>query len=74
MFLPGGREFVILRGEIGHKDLWAIDLTSGAARQLTRFSREFNVRDFDISADGREAVLEQIHETADVVLIQRPRR
>lgn len=74
VFLPGGREFVILRGEIGHKDLWAIDLTSGAARQLTRFSREFNVRDFDISADGREAVLEQIHETADVVLIQRPRR
>jgi len=73
-FLPGGRELVVLRGEIGHKDLWVIDLTSGAERQLTHFNREFNVRDFDISPDGREAVLEQVHEASDIVLIERARR
>jgi Tol biopolymer transport system component len=73
-FLPGGREIVALRGEIGHKDLWVIDLTSGAERQLTHFTREFNVRDFDVSPDGREVVLEQVHEASDIVLIERPRR
>jgi Tol biopolymer transport system component len=73
-FLPGGREIVALRGEIGHKDLWAIDLASGAERQLTHFTPEFNVRDFDISPDGREAVLEQVHEASDIVVIERLRR
>ena len=73
-FLPGGRELVVLRGELGHKDLWVIDLTSGAERQLTRFDREFNVRDFDISPDGSEAVLEEVHEASDIVMIERPRR
>jgi Tol biopolymer transport system component len=73
-FLPGGREVVVLRGELGHKDLWVIDLASGAERQLTHFNREFNVRDFDISPDGREAVLEEVHEASDIALIERPRR
>ena len=73
-FLPGGRELVVLRGEIGHKNLWAIDLRSGAERQITHFTREFNVRDFDISPDGHEAILEQVHEASDIVLIERPRR
>jgi len=73
-FLPGGRELVVLRGEIGHKDLWVIDLASGVERQLTHFTREFNVRDFDVSPDGREVVLEEVHEAADIALIERPRR
>jgi Tol biopolymer transport system component len=73
-FLPGGAELVLLRGEIGHKDLWAIELASGAARQLTHFSRDFNVRDFDVAVDGREAIVEEVHDTSDVVLIQRPPR
>lgn len=73
-FLPGGRELVVLRGEIGHKNLWRIDLTSGAERQLTGFTREFRVRDFDVSPDGRDVVLEQSHEASDIVLIERPRR
>ena len=29
-FLPGGRALVLLRGEIQHKDLWLIDLETGA--------------------------------------------
>jgi Tol biopolymer transport system component len=73
-FLPGGQELVVLRGEIGHKDLWLIDLKTGAERQLTHFTREFSVRDFDISPDGRDVILEQVHEASDIVLIERPRR
>jgi WD40 repeat protein len=72
-FLPDGRELVVLRGELGHKDLWAIALASGAQRQLTHFTRDFNVRDFDISAGG-EAVVEEVREVSDIVLIERARR
>ena len=67
--LPGGRELVLLRGEIQHKNLWLIDLDTGAERQLTNLAPEFDIRDFDISADGREVVLERVQERSDVVLL-----
>ena len=37
-FLPGGRALVFLRGEIQHKNLWLIDLETGAERQLTNLA------------------------------------
>jgi hypothetical protein len=67
--LPG-RRLVVLRGEIGHKDLWLIDLDTGAEHQLTNLPPEFAVRDFDVSADGREIVLEQVQEHSDIVLLE----
>jgi Tol biopolymer transport system component len=72
-FLPGGRALVLLRGEIQHKNLWLIDLETGAERQLTNLTPGFDVRDFDISPDGREVVLERVHERSDVVLLDLPR-
>ena len=68
-FLPGGRSLVLLRGEIQHKDLWLIDLGTGAERQLTNLTPDFDIRDFDISPDGREVVLERVQEHSDVVLM-----
>jgi Tol biopolymer transport system component len=68
-FLPGGRALVVLRGDIEHKNLWVIDLATGGERQLTTFPAEFRVRDFDISPDGREIVVEQVQEQSDIVLI-----
>jgi Tol biopolymer transport system component len=68
-FLPGTRVLVFMRGEIQHKDLWAIDLDTGAERQLTALAPDFNVRDFDLSPDGRELVLERVQDQSDVVLI-----
>jgi Tol biopolymer transport system component len=68
-FLPGGRALVVLRGEIQHKDLWLIDLESGAERQLTHFAPEFDIRDFDISPDGRDLVIERVQERSNVVLL-----
>jgi Tol biopolymer transport system component len=73
-FLPGGRALVLLRGEIQHKNLWLIDLETGAERQLTNLAPDFDVRDFDISPDGREGVLERAQERSDVVLLDLPRR
>jgi Tol biopolymer transport system component len=68
-FLPGGRALVLLRGEIQHKNLWVIDLETGAERQLTNLAPDFDIRDFDISADGREVVLERVQERSDIVLM-----
>jgi Tol biopolymer transport system component len=68
-FLPGGQALVLLRGEIQHKNLWVIDLGTGAERQLTNLPSDFDIRDFDISPDGREAVLERVQERSDIVLL-----
>jgi Tol biopolymer transport system component len=72
-FMPGGRALMLLRGEIQHKNLWLIDLETGAERQLTNLSPDFDVRDFDISPDGREVVLERAQERSDIVLLDLPR-
>jgi len=68
-FLPGGRSLVVLRGEIQHKNLWRIDLETGAERQLTHLAPEFDIQDFDISPDGREVVIERVQERSNLVLL-----
>ncbi len=68
-FLPGGRSLILLRGEIQHKNLWLVDLQSGKERQLTDLSPDFDIRDFDVSRDGKEVVLERVQERSDVVLL-----
>ena len=71
-FLPDGRALVYLRGEIRHKNLWLVDLETGSNRQLTNFTPDFDIHDFDISPDGREVVLERVQEHSDVVLLELP--
>ncbi|MGC2058491.1 MAG: hypothetical protein WA653_09550 [Candidatus Sulfotelmatobacter sp.] len=71
-FLPDGRALIYLRGEIQHKNLWLIDLQTGAERQLTNLPPDFDIRDFDISRDGREVVLERVQGHSDVVLLDLP--
>ncbi len=68
-FLSGGREFVCLRGDIQHKNLWLINLDTRAERQLTNLPADFDIRDFDISPDGRDVVLERVQERSDIVLL-----
>jgi Tol biopolymer transport system component len=70
-FLPQRRALLVLRGEIGHKDLWQIDLETGSEHRVTELESDFDVRDFDVSPDGQEIVLEQVQERSDVVLIER---
>jgi len=71
-FVSAGRALVLLRGEIGHQNLWRVDLETGAERQLTNLPAEFDIRDFDISPDGREVVLERTQERSNVVLLDLP--
>ena len=72
-FLPGGRALMFLQGEIQHKNLWLVDLETGAKRQLTNLGVDFDISDFDISPDGREVVLERVQERSDVELLDLPR-
>lgn len=72
--LPGGRALVLMRGEIQHKNLWLIDLQTGAERQLTNLPSDFDLRDFDVSPDGREVVLEREQERSDVMMLDLARR
>jgi Tol biopolymer transport system component len=73
-FLPGQRALLVLRGEIGHKHLFRVDLETGAEEPLLELPAEVDVRDFDLSPDGRELVLEQVKDNSDLVLIELPRR
>jgi Tol biopolymer transport system component len=71
-FLPGGRSLVFLRGEIQHKNLWLVDLKTGAERQLTNLAPDLDIRDFDISPDGLEVVFERMQERSDIALLDLP--
>jgi hypothetical protein len=64
---------MFLRGEIQHKNLSLIDLETGAEHQLTDLAPDFDIRDFDVSPDGREVVLERVQERSDIVLLDLPR-
>jgi Tol biopolymer transport system component len=72
-FMPDGRSLLVLRGEIRHKNLWRFELETGAEHPVTDLAADFDLRDFDVSPDGRELVLQQVQEHSDVVLIERPR-
>jgi Tol biopolymer transport system component len=74
VFLPQRHALVVLRGEIQHKDLWAIDLNTGHEEALSCVDSDFNMTDFDISPDGRDVVLERSQGSSHIVLIEFPHR
>ena len=73
-FLPGRRALVVMKGELDRKDVWLIDLETGTERQLTEFGRDFVIRDFDVSPDGRSLVVEQVQDHSDIVRLDLPNR
>jgi len=42
--------------------------------QLTKLDPDFDIRDFDVSPDGRDVVLERVQESSDVALLDLPPR
>jgi Tol biopolymer transport system component len=73
-FLPNAHSLVLLRGEIQHKNLWLTNLETGVERQLTNLPADFDVRDFDISPDAHELILERVQQRSDVTLLDLPRQ
>jgi hypothetical protein len=68
--LPDGK-LVHLQGALHHKNLWSMQIDSGVVRQLTDLPNDLGVRDFDISSDGHEAMLERAQSRSHVVSIER---
>ena len=62
---------MVLRGDMVHKDFWAIDVETGRERQLTKFGPDVSIGDFDVSPDGREIVFDREQDRSDIGLIER---
>jgi Tol biopolymer transport system component len=70
-FLGGRPTLVFLRGELGHKNLWLLDLQSGTQSALTDLPQDFVIGDFDVSPDGSEVILDRVEESSTLALIER---
>jgi Tol biopolymer transport system component len=71
VFGPEPETIVALRGDFAHKDFWLINLRTGAERRLTQFPSDFDIRDFDLSADKSEILFDRVQESSAVALIDR---
>jgi Tol biopolymer transport system component/DNA-binding winged helix-turn-helix (wHTH) protein len=74
VFLSGSNRLVVLKGDARDRNFWLVDLDTGKERQLTDFDSGFAIDNFDVSADGREIVFDQLREESDVVQIDLARR
>lgn len=72
-FWHGEQSLVVLRGDIGHKNLSLVDLQSGSEHVLAELPADFVTSDFDIAADGSEIVLGRSQENSELALIERTR-
>ncbi len=73
VFGPEAGTILVLRGGFVRKDFWLIDLKTGAERQLTRLTSDFDIRDFDLSADKSEILFDRVDESSTVALVERTR-
>ncbi len=68
---PDARSIVLLRGDVGHKNFWLVDLHTGAERQLTELAPDIAISDFDLSRDGSAVLFDRIQESSRITLIER---
>jgi Tol biopolymer transport system component len=62
---------VLLRGEVGHKNFWLLDLRTGAEQQITDLAPGIAISDFDISRDGGAILFDRTEESSRIALIER---
>jgi hypothetical protein len=66
----GAQALAVLKGDLSHKELWAVDLLNGEQRRLMDLGPGALIHDFDISDDGREIVFDRVREESDIVLME----
>ena len=62
---------MLLRGEVGHKNFWHVDLRTGVERQITELAPDIAISDFDLSRDGSVILFDRIQESSRIALIER---
>ncbi len=70
-FRPDSASIVLLRGDVGHKNFWLVDLRTGAQRQITDLVPDIAISDFDLSRDGSAVLFDRIQESSRIALIER---
>jgi Tol biopolymer transport system component len=70
VFRPDARSIVVLRGEVGHKNFWLVDLRTGAERQITELAPDIVIRDFDLSSDGSAVLFDRVEDRSQIALIE----
>jgi Tol biopolymer transport system component len=70
-FLPDADSIVLLRGDMGHKNFWLVDLRTGAERQITELVPDIAISDFDLSRDGSAVLFDRTQESSRIALIER---
>ena len=73
-FMPGRRLSSWPRGDIQHKNLWLIDLETGAEQQLTNLAPDFECATSTSRQTAARLVLEQVQEHSDIVLLELAQR
>jgi Tol biopolymer transport system component len=73
-FLPGGRSIVVMQGMMWKQNFELLDLATGARRRLTDLGRDYNMRSFDVSPDGKRILFDRYRDNSDIVLIDLPPR
>jgi Tol biopolymer transport system component len=72
-FLPNGTGLVYLLARDEFLNFWLLDLAAKTTRQLTRFTKQGDLRTFDITLDGKHIVFDRSRENSDIVLIDLPK-
>ena len=71
VFFRDAQTLLVLGGEIVHKNFSLLDLRTGIQRTIAELPADFDIRDFDISADGSEIVFDRVQVNSDLALIER---
>jgi Tol biopolymer transport system component len=70
-FRPDAASIVLLRGDVGHKNFWLVDLRTGAERQITDLVPDIAIGDFDLSRDGSAVLFDRTQDSSRIALIER---
>ena len=70
-FLSDG-SVILMKKEVNKLagDFWMLDLESGKPRRLTQLEGNDEMRDFDITPDGKHIVFDRLSKNSDIVLIE----
>ena len=71
-FLPDGTGLVYMNWQKANREFWVLNLATKTTRQIANLTAPDEIRNFDITPDGKQIVFDRLRENSDIVLIERP--